>query len=98
MDVITNEAMKKHYNIWVKGIVQGVFFRKQTRLKAIELSLTGFVRNLPDGRVYIELEGEEENIQAFLKWTESNPGKSMVESVRAIEHQKVFNYPIFLIK
>jgi acylphosphatase len=98
MEIIANEVMKKHYNIWIKGIVQGVFFRKHTRLKAIELSLTGFVRNLPDGRVYIELEGDEENIQAFIKWAESNPGNSVVEAVRAIEHQKVFNYPIFLIK
>jgi acylphosphatase len=98
MEIIANEVMKKHYNIWVKGIVQGVFFRKHTRLKAIELKLNGFVRNLPDGRVYIELEGEEENIQAFIKWAESNPGSSMVENVRAIEHQKVFNYSIFIIK
>ncbi len=90
--------MKKHYNIWVKGIVQGVFFRKITRLKAIELNLNGFVRNLRDGRVYIELEGDEEKIQEFIKWAEGNPGKSLVETVRAVEHGKLSNYPIFIIK
>ena len=98
MNIIANEEMKKHYNIWVKGIVQGVFFRKHTRIKAIDLSLSGFVRNLPDGRVYIEVEGDDENIQKFINWVESNPGSSVVENVRAVEHKKMSHYPVFDIK
>jgi len=89
--------MKTHYNIWVKGVVQGVFFRKFTRNKAVELQITGFVRNLPDGRVYIEAEGEPEHMQLLIEWIKTNPGSSLVEDVRVVEH-KMINHQIFIIK
>ena len=89
--------MKIHYNIWVKGVVQGVFFLKFTRIKATELEITGFVRNLPDGRVYIEAEGEPESMQLLVDWIKTNPGNSLVEDVRVVEH-KMVNHPIFIIK
>jgi len=45
--------------IYVSGRVQGVFYRSNTRKKALELGLKGWVRNLPDGRVEAVVEGEE---------------------------------------
>jgi acylphosphatase len=89
--------MKIHYNIWVKGVVQGVFFLKFTRIKANELEITGFARNLPDGRVYIEAEGEPESMKLLVDWIKTNPGKSMVEDVRVVEH-KMINHLVFIIK
>jgi len=50
--------MKKHVNITVKGRVQGVGFRYSAMEAAEELGIKGFVRNMPDGSVYIEAEGE----------------------------------------
>jgi acylphosphatase len=45
-------------HVWVEGLVQGVFFRDTTRNAAQELKLTGWVRNLPDGRVEAVFEGD----------------------------------------
>jgi acylphosphatase len=89
--------MRIHYNIWVKGVVQGVFFLKFTRIKAAELEIHGFARNLPDGRIYIEAEGEPEQMKLLVEWLKTNPGKSLVEDVRVVEH-KMINHPLFIIK
>ncbi|MEU4225394.1 acylphosphatase [Nonomuraea sp. NPDC026600] len=46
--------------VWVRGRVQGVGFRWWTRARALELGLTGWARNTPDGRVEVVMEGPEE--------------------------------------
>ena len=56
----------------VKGYVQGVGFRRRAARTAAALSLTGWVRNLPDGRVELEVQGEDENIQKLLPSIEQN--------------------------
>ncbi|MET8653282.1 MULTISPECIES: acylphosphatase [Nocardia] len=43
---------------WVHGTVQGVGFRWWTRSRALELGLTGYARNAPDGRVHVVAEGQ----------------------------------------
>jgi len=47
----------KHLNITISGRVQGVWFRKHTETKAIELGVHGFVANKENGNVYVEVEG-----------------------------------------
>jgi acylphosphatase len=57
-----------HYKITVKGRVQGVFFRASAKEKAEELGLAGFVKNEPDGNVYIEVQGTRvEDLIAWIK-------------------------------
>lgn len=68
-------------NIKIFGKVQGVSFRYYASQKAQELSLCGFVRNEPDGTVYIEAEGEEKNLQKFLDWCRKGPETAKVEKV-----------------
>jgi len=68
-------------HILVSGIVQGVFFRANTAEKARELSLLGWVKNLPDGRVEAVFEGEKEKIEEIIDWLKSHPGMSKVEKV-----------------
>jgi acylphosphatase len=75
----------KHYSIHIYGKVQGVFFRDSTRRKAHELELSGFVRNEPDGSVYIEAEGDEENLEIFKSWCHQGPPGANVERVEVIE-------------
>jgi acylphosphatase len=58
----------RHLNIKVSGMVQGVFFRACTRDKAHDLGVCGFVRNQPDGSVYIEAEGSQEILEKFVAW------------------------------
>jgi len=58
------ERVRKH--IYYQGTVQGVGFRYTTMRVAGGYAVTGFVRNLPDGRVDVVVEGEGKEIEAFL--------------------------------
>ncbi|MDV8000474.1 acylphosphatase [Rhodococcus sp. IEGM 1408] len=52
---------------WVHGRVQGVGFRWWTRSRALELGLTGYATNKPDGRVHVVAEGPESACRALLE-------------------------------
>ena len=75
----------KQLRIQVYGKVQGVYFRASTRLKAIELSLKGYVENKQDGSVYIEAEGTEENLSIFLDWCKNGPPEADVREIHRSE-------------
>ena len=77
----------QHLKITVKGKVQGVYFRASTRLKAIELGLTGYVENRPDGSVYLEAEGEEAQLKKLVQWCNIGPDSAVVEDVSYTENQ-----------
>lgn len=74
--------MKKRLHILVSGVVQGVFFRHNTRITAISLGLTGWVRNLADGKVEILAEGEETELEKLASWARKGPEGSRVEDIR----------------
>ncbi len=74
-----------HYAIRVIGRVQGVFFRASTHEKASALQLKGFVRNEPDGAVYIEAEGEKEVVEKLIDWCRSGPARARVDRIDATE-------------
>ncbi len=67
--------------IKVYGLVQGVFFRYTTRKIARKLGLTGFVKNMPNGTVYIEAEGPEDKLYELLDFTKRGPKYAQVERV-----------------
>lgn len=71
----------KHYNIRITGRVQGVWYRDSARSKARELGIRGFVRNDPDGSVYIEAEGEERELKELVQWCWDGPPRAKVENV-----------------
>jgi len=71
--------MKKHVKIKITGLVQGVFFRASTKEKADSLGLTGLVRNEPDGSVYAEAEGEDNDLTIFIEWCRRGPAHARVE-------------------
>ena len=66
---------------YVSGRVQGVFYRDSTRKKAIELNVTGWVRNLVDGRVEVMICGEENNVRALEQWLWQGPPRARVDQV-----------------
>jgi acylphosphatase len=70
--------------IKVFGYVQGVFFRYTTRKVARKLGLKGFVKNLPDGSVYIEAEGPYDKLIELLDFSKRGPKQAQVEEV---EHE-----------
>ena len=71
----------KHIHIRVSGKVQGVFFRASTKEKADELGIYGFVRNEPNGDVYIEAEGVDMILDEFIAWCSVGPTRAMVEKI-----------------
>ncbi len=83
-------------HIRVIGKVQGVFFRASAKAKADELSIKGFVRNEPGGSVYIEAEGEINNMNQFLDWCKEGPPRSRVDNLDARE-AKVAGYADFAV-
>jgi len=65
--------------IKVSGKVQGVFYRASTKDQADALGVRGFVRNEPDGSVYIEAEAEEATLNRFMDWCRRGPRMAQVE-------------------
>lgn len=71
----------KRYNFRFFGRVQGVGFRYFVYTKAVLLSLNGYVKNLDDGSVEAEVEGEEKKIFEFLSLVLKGNGISRVDDV-----------------
>jgi acylphosphatase len=69
----------------VTGRVQGVGFRYAARAQAHELGLAGWVRNLPDGAVEVEAEGEPDAVERMLTWLGTGPRDAAVANVEATE-------------
>lgn len=69
----------------ISGTVQGVFFRDSTIRLANELSITGWVRNNPDGTVELEATGEETQLQTFQQWLHTGPTRAHVDHVELNE-------------
>ena len=84
----------KHFNIRVHGRVQGVFFRASARSHAQALDISGFARNEADRSVYIEAEGEEENLKQFIEWCHRGPERAEVTNVE-VEEANVENLSSF---
>lgn len=68
--------------VFISGKVQGVYFRDNTRNRALELGVSGWVRNLPDGRVEALFQGENENIKEMVEWCWKGSPMSKVETVQ----------------
>ena len=66
----------------VYGHVQGVFFRYTTRKVARKLGLTGVVKNMTDGSVFIEAEGSEDKLNELLEFSKKGPKYAKVENVK----------------
>jgi acylphosphatase len=66
---------------WVAGRVQGVFYRASTARRAAELHVTGYARNLPDGRVEVLACGDGAAVQALCDWLWQGSPASHVTSV-----------------
>lgn len=71
----------KHWNITVKGKVQGVYFRATTKAVANQLGVKGFVINQSDGSVYIEAEGDDFALESLLDFCQEGPDRAEVEKV-----------------
>ncbi|MDB5136746.1 MAG: acyP [Mucilaginibacter sp.] len=77
--------MTKHIDIVVKGKVQGVFFRGATKAVADQLGVKGYIKNEPNGDVFIAAEGDSLSLGMFLDWCNEGPEDARVTSVESHE-------------
>lgn len=87
--------MKKHLSITINGKVQGVGFRFAAIDKAIEHELTGIVKNYEQDKVQIEVEGDIDSLQPFLKWCHVGPQGSQIDKVDYVSTEDLQKYETF---
>lgn len=75
----------KRMHVIISGRVQGVFFRAETQRAAKDFNLTGWVRNMADGRVEAVFEGDDTNVDKMIAWCHSGPPAARVEEVAVNE-------------
>ena len=71
----------KRARVVVSGVVQGVFFRTETRDRARSLGVAGWIRNVPDGTVEAAFEGDDERVDSMVEWCRRGPSGASVEQV-----------------
>ncbi|HLG43157.1 MAG TPA: acylphosphatase [Planctomycetota bacterium] len=75
---------RRRIHVWIEGVVQGVFFRARCSEQAKLHGVSGWVRNLPDGRVEAVFEGESEGVEFMLTWCRAGPPRARVDRVEEI--------------
>lgn len=89
---------KGRVHLVIRGRVQGVFYRASAHEKAIELELTGWVRNSADKTVEIVAEGERENLDALIEWCNVGPPDAYVTDVDVNWEPYIGEFREFLVK
>lgn len=90
--------MKTRVHIYVSGRVQGVMYRARAEEKALALGVTGWVRNLPDGRVEAILEGAASRVEEMLRWCRQGPRDAVVEDVEVLQEPYTGEYLTFSVR
>lgn len=91
---MTHEVIRRR--VVVRGTVQGVGFRYYANAEAARLGVSGFVRNLADGSVEAEVEGEPELVEQFVDWARSGPPSASVEHAEVSELEPA-GTPVFTV-
>ncbi|ARB91792.1 acylphosphatase [Legionella longbeachae] len=80
---MTNQICIRCY---VSGKVQGVWYRASAQSEARKLGISGWARNLEDGRVEVFACGTVDNLQIFYKWLKEGPSLAVVKECTYEEH------------
>jgi acylphosphatase len=84
-------------SVIVRGRVQGVAFRHHTCRRALELGVTGWVRNLPDGAVEGLFEGDDGAVASLVEWCRSGPPAARVDQLDIRKGHYIGEYDGFAI-
>jgi len=90
--------MRRQIHLFVSGRVQGVFFRAETKAMADRLKLSGWVRNLRDGRVETVFQGETEAVETMIAWCRKGPAFAAVDGVEMEEEPPAGTFDGFTIR
>jgi acylphosphatase len=88
--------MKKAVRLYIKGTVQGIFFRQFIQDNSEKNNVKGFARNLEDGRVEVFMEGNNEDIDKMIELCRKGPKHSQIEDVE-IKEEKFQDFKEFKI-
>ena len=88
----------KRVHVYISGRVQGVFFRAETQRVAQGFNITGWVRNMADGRVEAVFEGDDADIDKMLAWCHIGPSAARVDEVLTEEEPYTGEFRDFSIK
>lgn len=88
----------KRIHIWISGRVQGIFFRANTRRKAMNLNIKGWVKNLEDGRVEVVIEGSNADVKKMLEFLKKGPFGAKVTKFDIKEEKYKKEFEFFEIK
>ncbi|HJP52245.1 MAG: acylphosphatase [Pseudomonadales bacterium] len=83
---------------FVSGRVQGVFYRGSLEKQAERLGLTGYVRNLADGRVEYLVFGDQSSVDELLDWSRRGPIAAKVADVAVVEYSGDEQFSDFMIR
>ena len=78
---------QQRVHLLVSGNVQGVFFRQALKVVAKKNNVSGWVRNLKDGRVEAVLEGDSKSTNSVIEWTRVGPANSRVDDIKVINEE-----------
>ena len=89
---------KTQIKVIIKGRVQGVFYRVETKNTADKLGIKGYVKNLPDGSVGAVFEGDSPVVTQMLDWCNKGPAAARVENVLVEPVEVLSNFETFIIR
>ncbi len=90
------EKVKKAVRLYIKGTVQGIFFRQFIKDNAERNNVRGFARNLEDGRVEVFIEGNQEDVEKMIELCRKGPKHSQIDNVE-IKEEKFQDFKEFKI-
>ncbi len=90
--------MKVRAHVYVSGRVQGVFFRTETQDEATRQGVSGWVRNLPDGRVEAVFEGEKDRVDRLVEFCKQGPPGARITNVEVVKEDYAGEFRNFRIR
>ena len=90
--------MKVRAHVLVSGNVQGVFFRSNTRSHASMNQITGWVMNLPDGRVEVVMEGNKGRVETLIEFIRQGPAGASIDGLEISWEKPTSKYNSFEIR
>ncbi len=97
MSLVLLPVMAVRVHLWITGCVQGVWFRSRTCNQAVRLGVKGWVKNLPDGRVEMLLEGEKDKVEQMVQWCRRGPPLARVDHINQTVETPTGEFIDFLI-
>ena len=93
-----NNVVKLQVQVVISGRVQGVWFRANTKQRAEQLGINGWVKNTADGKVVALFEGDEKHIQEMIEWCHYGPPLAKVENVEVKKQPASSDFDQFSVR